>query len=31
MTTAAEVVAAPAPRVRPSLLAFVRRHVLTVY
>ena len=31
MTTAAEVVSAPAPRVRPSLLAFVRRHVLTVY
>ena len=31
MTTAAEVVSAPAPRVRTSPLAFVRRHVLTVY
>jgi spermidine/putrescine transport system permease protein len=31
MTTAAEVVSAPAPRVRPSLLALARRHVLTVY
>ena len=31
MTTAAEVVSTPAPRVRPSPLAFVRRHVLTVY
>ena len=31
MTTATEAIQAPAPRVRTSLLAAVRRHVLTAY
>jgi len=31
MTTATEAIQAPAPRVRTSPLAFVRRHVLTAY